>query len=131
MKHVLLVGFLIIGPLAAGAAFAHHSFTAEYDQNKPVTIRGALKEIQMTNPHGWIILDVKGPEGDVVTWRVETGPTNTLMRPGLRKSDFTPGTEIIVKGFLAKSGRPIVNGREVTFADGRDFFLGSSAPTEP
>ena len=131
MKHVLLVGFLIIGPLSAGAAFAHHSFTAEYDQNKPVTIRGALKEIQMTNPHGWIILDVKGPEGDVVTWRVETGPTNTLMRAGLRKSDFTPGTEIIVKGFLAKSGRPIVNGREVTFADGRDFFLGSSAPTEP
>ena len=131
MKHVLLVGVLGIGLLSAGTVFAHHSFTAEYDQNKPVTLRGALKEIQMTNPHGWIILDVKGPEGDVVTWRVETGPTNTLMRAGVRKSRFIPGTEIIVKGFMAKSGRPIVNGREVTFADGRDFFLGSSAPVEP
>ena len=67
----------------------------------------------MTNPHGWIVLDVKGETGAVVTWRVETGPTNTLMRAGLRKADFIPGTEIIVRGFLAKSGRPIANGREV------------------
>ena len=131
MKHALLVGLLSVGPLSAGAVFAHHAFTAEYDQNKPVTLHGALKEIQMTNPHGWIILDVKGEDGMVVTWRVETGPTNTLMRAGLRKSDFAPGTEIIVKGFHAKSGRPIANGREVTFADGRDFFLGTSAPGEP
>ena len=131
MKHALLVVLLSVGPLSAGAAFAHHAFTAEYDQNKPVTLHGALKEIQMTNPHGWIVLDVKGEGGMVVTWRVETGPTNTLMRAGLRKSDFVPGTEIIVKGFHAKSGRPIANGREVTFADGRDFFLGTSAPGEP
>jgi hypothetical protein len=130
MKHVLLVAFLSIGTLSAGAAFAHHAFTAEYDQNKPVTLRGALKEIQMTNPHGWIILDVKGADGTLVTWKVETGPTNTLVRAGIRKSDFVPGTEIIVKGFLAKSGRPIANGREITFADGRDFFLGTSAPGE-
>jgi hypothetical protein len=128
MKQVLLAGLLVVGPLSAGAAFAHHAFTAEYDQNKPVTLRGALKEIQMTNPHGWIVMDVKGDDGQVVTWRVETGPTNTLMRAGLRKTDFVPGTEIVVKGFQAKSGRPIANGREVTFADGRDFFLGTSAP---
>ena len=130
MKHALLVGLLSVGPLSAGAAFAHHAFTAEYDQNKPVTLRGALKEIQMTNPHGWIVLDVKGEDGAVVEWRAETGPTNTLMRAGLRKSDFIPGTQIIVKGFLAKNGRPLVNGREITFADGRDFFLGTSAPGE-
>ena len=131
MRHALLVGLLSVGPLSTGAAFAHHAFTAEYDQNKPVTLRGALKEIQMTNPHGWIVLDVKGEDGVVVTWRVETGPTNTLMRAGLRKSNFVIGTEIIVKGFHAKSGRPMANGREVTFADGRDFFLGTSAPGEP
>ena len=63
MKHALLVGLLSVGPLSAGAAFAHHAFTAEYDQNKPVTLHGALKEIQMTNPHGWIVLDVKGEDG--------------------------------------------------------------------
>ena len=130
MKHVLLVGLLIVAPLSAGPALAHHAFTAEYDQNRPVTLRGALKEIQMTNPHGWILLDVKGQDGTLVTWRAETGPTNTLMRAGLRKADFVLGKEIIVKGFLAKSGGPLVNGREVTFADGRDFFLGTSAPGE-
>lgn len=130
MKRALLVSLVSVGLFWSGTAFAHHAFTAEFDQSQPVTLRGALKEVQMTNPHGWIIMDVKGDDGALVTWRVETGPTNTLMRAGLRKSDFVPGTEIIVKGYHAKSGRPIANGREITFADGRDFFLGSSATGE-
>jgi hypothetical protein len=74
---------------------------------------------------------VKGEGGGVVNWRVETGPTNALMRRGLRKTDFVPGSEIVVKGFLARNGRPIANGREITFADGRDFFLGSSGTGAP
>jgi hypothetical protein len=76
-------------------------------------------------------MEVKGPEAKVVKWRIETGPTNTLIRGGLRKADFVPGLEIVVKGFLAKNGTSTVNGREITFADGRDFFLGSSGAGAP
>jgi hypothetical protein len=75
-------------------------------------------------------MDVTEPDATVVHWRIETGPTNTLIRGGLRKTDFIPGTEIVVKGFRAKNGTPTANGREITFADGRDFFLGSNLPTQ-
>jgi hypothetical protein len=128
-KGLSLVG-MCVGILVAATAWAHHSFAAEYDQTKPVTLRGTLREVQLTNPHGWIHMDVKGPDGTEVLYRVETGPTNTLIRGGLRKTDFVPGTEIVVKGFLAKNGTPTVNGREITFADGRDFPLGSNVPTQ-
>jgi len=125
MKKVLsIVG---VSLLFAATAWAHHSFAAEYDQSKPVTLHGTLKLVELTNPHGWIHMDVKGSDSKVVAWKIETGPTNTLIRGGLRKSDFVPGAEIVVKGFLAKNGTPTINGREITFADGRDFFLGSSA----
>ena len=116
---------------AATSAWAHHSFDTEFDANKPVTLRGTLTMVELTNPHGWIYMDVKGEGATVVNWRVETGPTNALMRRGLRKTDFVPGSEIVVKGFLARSGKPVANGREITFADGRDFFLGSSGTGAP
>ncbi len=124
-KWLSLVG-MGVGILVAPTAWAHHSFAAEYDQNKPVTLRGTLKQVELTNPHGWILMDVTGPDAKVVNWRVETGPTNALMRAGLRKTDFVAGTEIVVKGFLARNGTPTANGREITFADGRDFFLSST-----
>jgi uncharacterized protein DUF6152 len=130
MKNVLSLVGAGICLLLAGTAWAHHSFAAEYDQTKPVTLHGTLKLVELTNPHGWIHMDVKGSDNKVVAWKVETGPTNTLIRGGLRKSDFVPGAEIVVKGFLAKNGTPTINGREITFADGRDFFLGSSAGQE-
>ena len=126
-KKGLSVVCMGVGVLMAATAWAHHSFAAEYDMDKPVTLRGTLKQVELTNPHGWIHMDVKEPDAKVVSWRIETGPTNALVRRGLRKTDFVPGTEIVVKGFLAKNGTPTANGREITFADGRDFFLGSSA----
>jgi len=117
--------------LAAASLSAHHSFAAEYDQNKPVTLHGKLTRVELTNPHGWIHLDVTDKNAGAVDWAVETGPTNVFVRAGVRKTDFVPGSEIVVQGFLAKNGTHTINGREITFADGREFFMGSSGPGAP
>jgi len=127
MRKSSLFGAVVGVLLAATSALAHHSFAAEFDAKKPITLRGILTKMEMTNPHGWIHMDVKGPDGKVVSWAVETNNANALFRNGLRKTDFVVGSEIIVQGFLAKNGTPTVNGREVKFADGRNFFLGSSS----
>jgi hypothetical protein len=121
-------------------AFAHHSFSSEFDINKPVTLEGTLTKLDWVNPHGFIYLDVKGKDGKVVNWAVETGGPNALLRRGVRKTDFVLGTTITVQGYRAKSGLPIANGRTIKLADGRNLFAGSSGtgaprdnadPTEP
>jgi hypothetical protein len=81
--------------------------------------------MEWVNPHGWIYVDVKGPDGQVKNWAVEAVAPNTLLRRGLRKEDFPIGSEIVVKGYKAKNGQPVANGRTVTFVNGRNFFLGS------
>lgn len=118
---------------ATAAALAHHSFAAEFDVNQPVTLNGVLTKMEWINPHGWIYVDVKDAAGAVTTWAVETGAPNALLRRGLRRTDFPLGVEVRITGYRAKSGKPIANGRTVTFPDGRDFFFGSSgtgAPTD-
>lgn len=117
--------------LAGTPAFAHHSFAAEYDADQPVTLTGTLTKIEWTNPHGWIYIDVKGEDGKVTNWAVEFGAPNTLLRRGLRKSDFPTGVELVVKGYRAKSGSPTINGTSVKFPDGRNLFTGSSNPNAP
>lgn len=128
-KLISLVAFGVA--LAALPAIAHHSFAAEYDGNKPVTLKGTLTKVEWTNPHGWIYIDVKNDDGNVTNWAVEFGAPNVLLRRGLRKTDFPTGVELIVKGFRAKSGSPTVNGTSVTFPDGRNLFTGSSNPDAP
>lgn len=111
---------------AAASVVAHHSFTAEFDATKPVKLRGTLTKMEWINPHGWIYIDVKGEDGKIVNWGIEAGAPNGLLRRGLRRTDFPIGIEVVIEGYRAKDGTAKANGHEVTFADGRNFFLGSS-----
>jgi Family of unknown function (DUF6152) len=131
MKSKMFGVLAVALTLAALPVFAHHSFAAEYDGNKPITLKGALTKIEWINPHGWIYLDVKGDDGKVTNWAVEFGAPNALLRRGLRKTDFPTGVELVVKGFRAKSGSPTANGTAVTFPDGHNFYTGSSNPDAP
>ena len=117
---ILVGGFL----LTTVPASAHHSFAAEFDVEKPVSLQGVLTKMEWVNPHGWLYIDVTEADGTVVNWAIEAGGPNALLRRGLRKTDFPIGLEILVEGYAAKSGAPKANGQTVTLTDGRDFFLG-------
>jgi uncharacterized protein DUF6152 len=114
--------------LAAGSntSFAHHAFSAEFDQSKPVKVQGSISKLEWTNPHAWLFIDSKGTDGKVVTWRFEMGAPNALLRAGWSKTDIKPGTEVTVSGFLARSGGSVGNAYQVRLADGRDLFAASS-----
>ncbi len=131
MKRVA-IGVVGLGLLLSAVPLvAHHSFSAEFDINQPVTLQGTLTKMEWVNPHGWIHLDVKDPDGNAVSWAVETGSPTALLRRGLRKSDFPPGLAIIVEGYRALDGTPTANGITVKFLDGRNFFAGSSGTGAP
>jgi hypothetical protein len=116
---------------AAVPVVAHHAFAAEFDANQPVTLKGAVTKVEWTNPHIWIFLDVKGSDGKVVSWAVEGGAPNALYRRGFNKNSLPPGTEVVMEGYRAKDGSTKINGRTMTFADGRTQFLGSSGTGAP
>ena len=107
-------------------ALAHHSFAAEFDANQPIKLTGKLTKVEWFNPHGWIYIDVTGPDGTVTNWGIEAGAPNALTRRGIRKTDFPIGIEVNVEGFRAKGGIPKASGTTLTFKDGRNFFLGAS-----
>jgi hypothetical protein len=117
--------------ITAAPVSAHHSFSAEFDATQPVVLKGTLTRMLWVNPHGWLYIDVTGPDGKVVNWAIEAGSLNALLRRGLRKTDFPAGLELVVTGFRAKNGTATANGRSVKLPDGRDFFFGSSGTGAP
>jgi Family of unknown function (DUF6152) len=110
---------------------AHHAFAAEFDADKPVKLQGTVTKMEWINPHTWIHIDVKTPNGKVESWMIEGGPPNALSRRGFTRDSLPVGAEILVEGFQAKDGSLRANGRDLTLADGRKLFVGSSGTGAP
>ena len=128
MRTRLLVMVVGLGLLTAAVpVWAHHAFAAEFDQKKPLTLKGSVIKWEVTNPHSWIHMSVKGDDGQAVTWMIEGGSPNNLYRLGFTRDSLPPGAEIVVEGYQAKDGSNRAVGKNVTFADGRRLFLGLQA----
>ena len=119
----------LFGMLPAAAPLsAHHAFAAEFDVNQPVKVHGTVTKVEWVNPHAWLYVDVKGPDGKVVNWHFELGPPNALFRLGWKKDAIPAGLEVDISGYRAKNGENVGNGRSITLPDGRELFAGGSAP---
>jgi hypothetical protein len=113
---------------ATAPVWAHHAFSAEFDERRPLKLQGVVTKWELVNPHSWIHLDVKDASGTVTSWMIEGGSPNALFRLGFTKDALPPGTEIVVDGYQAKDGANRAVGKDLTFTDGRRLFLGGSAP---
>ena len=126
MKTKIYLVLLVAGGLSAvQPTQAHHAFAAEYDIDKPVTLTGTLTRMEWVNPHGWIYMDVKGPDGTVKNWTVETSGPSQMGRRGLKKTDFKDGMPLTIKGYQGKKDPVLANGRTLVLTDGRSFYIGS------
>jgi len=132
MKTRIFLGIGTAALLAIGQPVsAHHSFAAEFDANKPVTLTGAVTRVEWMNPHIWVYLEVKTDEGKVEPWQCEGGPPNTLTRNGWSQQSLKTGDQVTIDGVLAKDGSKTCNARLVKLPDGRSVFAGSSGGDNP
>src|SRR6266568_341862 len=134
MRTKLAVALTVIGLFMSVAVVplsAHHAFAAEFDAKKEVKFEATVTRMEWTNPHVWIHVDVKQPNGTVEKWAIEAGTPNVLYRRGFTKQSLLPGTQIVVDGYRAKDGSHRANGRDLTLPDGRTLFLGSSGTGAP
>jgi hypothetical protein len=112
--------------MSVAPLWAHHSFTAEFDDKKVVKLHGTVTKMEWVNPHAWIHVNVKNDDGTETEWMIEGNTPNGLLRRGFTKHSLEPGTEVFVEGYRAKSGDFRANGSSITFKDGKKLFLGSS-----
>ena len=132
MRRHILVGLAAVSlTLAAAPLYAHHAFSSEFDADKPLNLAGTVSKVEWVNPHAWIHIEVKTPDGKVEEWMIEGGTPNTLMRRGVSRDTLKIGTEVKVTGYQAKDGSNRANGRDITYPDGRKLFLGSTGTGAP
>lgn len=132
MRRQLFVLLTGVGLLLGGrAALAHHAFSAEFDANAPISVKGTVVKTEWINPHAWIHVQVKKADGNSEVWMIEGGTPNTLMRRGITKDSLPVGTELVVTGYQAKDGSNRANGRDITYPDGRKLFFGSTGTGAP
>lgn len=126
-------GAVLLGVLTLSAGVqAHHAFGGEFDANRPVLLRGAIVKVEWVNPHTWIHIEVKKPDGGTEVWMIEGGSPNSLLRRGVTKQSLQIGTELVVDGYQARDYTlKRANGRNVTYPDGRKLFFGSSGTGAP
>jgi hypothetical protein len=127
----VMVGVGLLAVLAALPAWAHHAFSAEYDNTKPLKLEGTVKKVEWINPHSWITIDVKKADGTLETWEIEAGSPNSMFRRGFNRNSLPTGIVVVINGYHARDGSNRANGGNIRFADGRQLFLSGSNPDDP
>jgi hypothetical protein len=128
---VVAAGVALLFAVTGASLSAHHAFAAEFDANKPVTMKGTVTKMEWVNPHVWLHMDVKTKDGKTEQWAFEAGTPSVLFRRGFTRKSLLPGTVVVIDGYRAKDGSRRANGRDITFENGQKLFMGSSGTGAP